>query len=448
MGTRTTADTHAAVRLKSILMLAVLLSITLMLGGCRNTTSSGTRTVSVRDITLGEAVAAAYLTSAGEYDYSKKTGYLALISNDGTYTLAKNAGMQLGRLSWTKDGLFIADAQYDYLIHDTDKADVIDSAKTSPYQDGLIAREDSAAHIAAYNVGFAGDGAYEEDIVITDGSRSNRKRIVTRSYMPQMAACGGNVYGLQTALPDDPDVSERGGVRLISLMDGEHITATTVKVNTNIMTGSSRSTSNIPCRDNTMTFISTQYSDKGISTEPDATPLNHDPNDYIFSDASGAKQYHTIERWNVTNGTRTVIPLTDEQGKPLRYSANSMVGAAYDERSLQDGHFYWASGDGEILDTDVATGRTRIVVSAAVETETGSDDGIDFWQAHPRMVDFQPGHVDIWQRPHIDDDNGDARLMRYDLISGKKVRDIRVQGLVRFMENQDLADTGFAVRPE
>lgn len=448
MSSRTTRSRHAATLLRRTLIIAVLLPATLALSGCRNADAgrTGIRTVAMSDATLDKTVvAAAYLNPTGEYDNSDKTGYLALIRADGSYTLARNAGIQLGRLSWDDDGLFLADAQSDYLLRPGKKTTVTPSSK-APYQDGLIALADGE-HVGAYNVGFTDDGAYKDDIVVTGESNANRKQIVTPSYMPQMASCGNAAYGLQTALPGEPDAPENGGVRLLSLVSGGTITATTVRTNANIMSGNTRGTSNIPCAGSDIVFLSMQYSDNGTPVSASAAQLGHNPNDYLFADPENPStaQYHTLERWNVTDGRRTVVPLTDEQGKPLRHSMNSMVGALYDERSLQDGIMYWVSGDGEVMGSDVATGKTRTIVDASGGAERTGD--LDFWQSNPRMVDFQPGYVDVWQQTGTER-KGDVRLLRYDLKRGKRIREIRVSGINAFMNKHGLTDTGFAGRPQ
>lgn len=110
------------------------------------------------NITLDGVVAAISVNpqTFGQGIENVKEGYVALIKENGSYTVIKTSGMASQELLWTKKGLYFSDRDSDYFIGKKSDGGWMSKRKINgkvPYQNFLVEDREGGA-VAAFDLGF------------------------------------------------------------------------------------------------------------------------------------------------------------------------------------------------------------------------------------------------------------------------------------------------------
>ncbi|GAB3174667.1 hypothetical protein GCM10027059_47230 [Myceligenerans halotolerans] len=366
-------------------------------------------------VRLGDARLAFYLspqyTSLAE---GHDEAFVVLAGADGSTRAIRTTGMDGGRLAWTGEGLFFADAERDYLLDESGL-----SATPSAKPDGQVSlHQVGDAVVGLYNEGFTEDGGYREHVVEhRDGASASRP---VEGAFWTVARCEDAVYGwtraMGPALEEYPAGADGGAPALLTRLwpgDAEVVATAPVAADAPDDTAS-----DAPCADGVVHVLT-------------AVP-------YGEADADGVRPPRTVLRsWDTGSGERTDHELVDTAGEPLGLMVDDMLFAQYDGASVAGGELRWLGADGTVRATELGSGRTRELFAAA-------DPGGDQVVAERRAV-FARDAMFVLEIPR--DPAGDLVLVRHAGDDGAREELLRVAGVAGEL-GVDMVLRGVALPPE
>lgn len=387
-------------RLYFITTVAMIIGLT----GCTPSSppSMANNQVSESDVSLGESIAAFYLSrqSAG-FTGETGDGYVGLLAPSGEVSVLRTSGMDNGQLDWNEAGLVFADTGHDY--HLADSLTKTKSSKTN-FQQAIFAT-DNGGSLGLYNDGFTDEGYVDQ--FVTTSSESAQMREVEGNYSVT-GLCDGNIFG--TAEPSGPYAKEAEQAGHTLMGDFELRSQMLAQLD--------------PGSQQKERVISIQTVDEGSQFSSDA-PCE---NGQLFHLASLVPDSHTrslaLRVWNVDTGDFTQHPITLMPGtEPLVNNDLGYELDGYDSASLRDGRFDWVTIDGRVLSTNIIDGATEEIFTLAA-------DGYD--PENPlRAVEFTQTTVEALT---VDSSAGSASFVVYDRETGQELDRLDVPNISEALE--------------
>ena len=418
----------------------ILLSLVLIASGAGCSRLAASRkTVALDQIDISKVYAAAYLVPQRASATIPENTYVAFIYADGSFRLVKTKGMEYGKVSWTSKGLFFADKDNDYWLAEGQKPKVVPSSKVDT-QDTLGVLQDNITHVGVYNGGFTEDGeGYNEDIVLFDGQKAEKHRFLTDHPVSSISVCGSSVYAYQ--LTDDGVNLSKELIRFSSLIVDNHYHPRMINTHDNILTSDNVVISNPSCTNDSIVFISSQGGNSS-TIKKKHNDLDYDLRRFLTAEDTEGENfsYATIEQWDAKTGNRRVLPLVDEEARPVQFHESQIGYSYYDSHSLHGDQFYWWYGDGGLLRTDVNSGKTVKLNRTHYQK--------DNWSRSCFWASFSDKTVDVWYH-HINEPDR-VTITRQDLDTGKTINTIEVKGLEKIIHgagDSNTIDRSFAVNP-
>ena len=198
-----------------LVSIGMVLSAMVALSGCSVVRDArfSQRTVSLDDVVLDDVVAVVPMSPPYPEDYYDDGGYVAFVKYDGTYDLVKEGSMENPMPLWDENGLFFSDFNSDYIMRSSVAPVVHKSHKRGSNQINKVLKKDGE-YLATYNVGYAQNGEYEFEFVVTNDQGSS---VHTLPYYMHgsLAECGGKIVALSEenyANLNDIDTDEHNNV--------------------------------------------------------------------------------------------------------------------------------------------------------------------------------------------------------------------------------------------
>lgn len=345
--------------------------------------STGEAVIAIR---MGEARSQSGL-SAPIHD-----NWIMLLDAQGKHTAALLEEEKVGELLWTERGISYGSEQWDYLTteHGTrrDKLSGWNSSEVQRYElsDGRII-------VVFYEM----DLAYQVDTIELDGSVTSVSTPGTRGDVGQ---CGDRIlsivdteqlsrmkseafeaYAAQSGNDgNDGEQPEELSV-VIQLNDRDGDTPRLLGV-APMIDGLVSGQREFACEGDVITIPSVQTGD------PRATRVM----------AEGREEgTMVLERWDLSTGQRTIVPVLDEQENPIEVNRDRSI---FHYRGVQVGDEYrFISEGGDAFTVDLTSGRGRYLFSHTMEdssrvlfqvTETGVYALEDRWDDHHVTLSFTP----------------------------------------------------------
>ena len=342
--------------------------------------STGEAVIAIR---MGEARSQSGL-SAPIHD-----NWIMLLDAQGKHTAALLEEEKVGELLWTERGISYGSEQWDYLTteHGTrrDKLSGWNSSEVQRYElsDGRII-------VVFYEM----DLAYQVDTIELDGSVTSVSTPGTRGDVGQ---CGDRILSIvdtkqlwrMKSEAFEAYSAQSGG-------DGEQPEELSVVIQLNdrdgdtprllgvapMIDGLVSGQREFACEGDVITIPSVQTGD------PRATRVM----------AEGREEgTMVLERWDLSTGQRTIVPVIDEQENPIEVNRDRSI---FHYRGVQVGDEYrFISEDGDAFTVDLTSGRGRYLFSHAMEksarmlfqvTETGVYALEDRWDDRRVTLSFTP----------------------------------------------------------
>lgn len=441
------------------------------------------RVVSLEDIDLADVYAVTRIAVDETWNRPREPQFIAFLHTDGSYELVRMEHMYLSAMVWDSDGLFFSDENHDYLMTVRDGAtqvSVVDSPKRADTQLAAWHEGGDEPYAGMFSVGFTDDpasGEYQYQMLVSDGQSSRTVDFTNEFTYTSFAACGTTLYGLDSSAGADGEPRTAYLDRIAS--DGEpdkrRVAEGSGPLEDMFTTGQT-----LPCEDDVIYMIGTQYSDtqptagagaapsgeataQTASTHPTATRTGlaaddggtRTPLGTWREDSGGTAtatgrtpaglamrhprllgwHYPSLESWNVRTGERTVIPLVDEDGSQLDWTEDvAAMDSDTAENLIRDGWMYWMSGMGDLTRTNLSTGVTQVL----------NDDLHDGSGAASLSSQFLPGKAVALK--YAGNSRRTLELAEYSLPDGTATRRIPLDALAGRL--RDLRPQGFAANPQ
>ncbi|WP_394969818.1 hypothetical protein [Scardovia wiggsiae] len=175
------------------------------------------------NITLEGVVAAISVNpqAFGQGIENVKEGYVALIKENGNYTVIRTSGMAAQELLWTKKGLYFSDRDSDYFIGKKSDGGWMSKRKADgkvPYQNFLVEDREGGA-VAAFDLGFT--DKVSNQLKIIPMFSSQKPYTITSRILSAAAFCGPKLVGITAEENNSdkvhPDIEARDYVTLKDL---------------------------------------------------------------------------------------------------------------------------------------------------------------------------------------------------------------------------------------
>lgn len=347
---------------------------------------------SVDELSTGEAVIAIRMGEARSQSGLSAPihdNWIMLLDAQGKHTAALLEEENVGELLWTERGISYGSEQWDYLTteHGTrrDKLSGWNSSEVQRYElsDGRII-------VVSYEM----DLAYQVDTIELDGSVTSVSTPGTRGDVGQcgdrilsivdtkqlwrMKSEAFEVYSAQSG--GDGEQPEELSV-VIQLNDRDGDTPRLLGV-APMIDGLVSGQREFACEGDVITIPSVQTGDSR------ATRVM----------AEGREEgTMVLERWDLSTGQRTIVPVIDEQENPIEVNKDRSI---FHYRGVQVGDEYRFISEGrDAFTVDLTSGRGRYLFSHTMEdssrvlfqvTETGVYALEDRWDDHHVTLSFTP----------------------------------------------------------
>ncbi|MFT3942861.1 MAG: hypothetical protein QM705_03445 [Ancrocorticia sp.] len=386
--------------------ITLTLTMGLLLAGCSNNSVP----IFEKDaVSLSDTVAALRISPqlADMNDSSK--GYVVLVSDDGAARAVEVGPMDVGKLAWTKSGLFFSGPTEEYVLSPKGLKSLTRVGEEQ-YETARFIKPSGDRFIALYNVGF-GNGYYQNRVVT--GNISAIRSWQANGLYSSISQCDDAIVGitdiaetrLSSAMP--PSQTEALMQLYPKPDDEEAALLATIDVDGEYVEGQF----NAPCIDNisyTLSFHS---------------PRRDDP-------SSGVP---VLRSWNISTGHHSEVPLVDEVGNPLKVTSDD-IGTRSD--IITEDTYRWISQSGTMFNTDLKTGVTTQAYKIALSS--------------PEMM----GQTQLVLTPEsifvLDvsaDQSKPMDLSKYDLITGERTSLLTVSSLGAIY-NGDMILRDMALDPE
>ena len=175
------------------------------------------------NITLEGVVAAISVNpqAFGQGIENVKEGYVALIKENGNYTVIRTSGMAAQELLWTKKGLYFSDRDSDYFIGKKSDGGWMSKRKADgkvPYQNFLVEDREGGA-VAAFDLGFT--DKVSNQLKIIPMFSSQKPYTIASRILSAAAFCGPKLVGITAEENNSdkvhPDIESRDYVTLKDL---------------------------------------------------------------------------------------------------------------------------------------------------------------------------------------------------------------------------------------
>ena len=311
---------------------------------------------SVDELSTGEAVIAIRMGEARSQSGLSAPihdNWIMLLDAQGKHTAALLEEENVGELLWTERGISYGSEQWDYLTteHGTrrDKRSGWNSSEVQRYElsDGRII-------VVSYEM----DLAYQVDTIELDGSVTSVSTPGTRGDIGQ---CGDRILSIVDTEQLSRMKSEAfEAYAAQSAGDGEQPEVLSVVIQLNdrdgdtprilgvapMLDGLVSGQREFACEGDTITIPSVQTGDSRAAR--------------VKADG-GETGTMVLERWDLSTGQRTIIPVIDEQGNPIEIDSKRSI---FGYRGIQVGDEYrFISEGGDAFAVDLRSGRGRFLFS-------------------------------------------------------------------------------------
>lgn len=370
----------------AFLMLA--LPIALLAWSC---TSTGHLTSTpISELSTGEAVVAIRMGEARSQSGLSApihNNWVILLDAQGKHRAALITEGEGGELLWTERGISYGSGQWDYLTTENgtrrEKLSGWHSSEVQRYElsDGRI--------IAVY---YEMDLAYQVDTIELDGSITSVSTPGTRGDMGQ---CGDRILSIVDTEQLSRMKSEAfEAYAAQSAGDGEQPEVLSVVIQLNdrdgdtprilgvapMIDGLVSGQREFACEGDVITMPSVQTSDSRV----------------VRVKAEGREEgTMVLERWDLSTGQRTIVPVIDEQGNPIEVNSERSI---FHYQGVQVGNEYRFISEGrDAFSVDLTSGRGRYLFSHPMEnsarmlfqvTETGVYALEDRWDDRRLTLSF------------------------------------------------------------
>ncbi|OKL46883.1 hypothetical protein BSR28_05510 [Boudabousia liubingyangii] len=386
----------------------------LALSACSwGTGAAGQKIASFEKVNLNQVK---YVVEAGTdaSDQRQKRGsVLIFINKDQSVSLLEKADMYGQTFSWNKDSIFFADKDYDY-FWDGEKLEKRAAPKAN-YIDGLVTLEDGRSRVAAYNAGSKDRSDYREEISLADQKASLLG--ITNRPMAITSACGNAAYGISLNRGPEGNAYLALNQLLQNQKPDPKVVAKSSLAGEETLLYSPSS----PCINGQIAFLSVQdFPDDQNSQSASRIPSVEAPivkserplEDYQQEQSDRKHKYvSTLELWDTKTFEHRIIPLTDLQGEPLALESEAVAMAYYSEASADSKELTWLAGTGQIMKTNLETGRTTQVGEGISKSEPG--------QSHWVVADFGYRIITVLDQ---DLENQKLTLYQFDRKTGDQVQ--------------------------
>lgn len=378
---------------------------------------SGPSPSSATSLDLSEAVAAFTLSpQAADVSRGHDASVIGVVRGDGSVQVASMRPMDASNIWWSEDvGLFVSDDSRDYILGPEGAAI---SSKKADFQNGVLQVPGSSTVVAVYNDGFADDGGYVDDLVITQDGRSKRTKL-PGDYTVLSACEGLGVFGFGTVFGEDQPQWEPGKVHARRVdQDG---TESWIDLGTEARLIGQRAA----CENGIVNALVAVPEVKGESVRDRLLILS----------------------WNAKSGKHQLKPLTLEGSRvtTANVSKSAQDGALEtllaDGGSIgPDGWYEWYSDTGKLYATDPDSGETTERFDSGWVTEESDVSAIQFTRDAVAILTH-------------DTDGDTLELVRIDRRTGEELElieipnfvDGEIDGLVA--DSSSLVLRGFALNP-
>ena len=342
--------------------------------------STGEAVIAIR---MGEARSQSGL-SAPIHD-----NWIMLLDAQGKHTAALLEEENVGELLWTERGISYGSEQWDYLTteHGTrrDKLSGWNSSEVQRYElsDGRII-------VVSYEM----DLAYQVDTIELDGSVTSVSTPGTRGDVGQ---CGDRILSIvdtkqlwrMKSEAFEAYSSQSGG-------DGEQPEELSVVIQLNDRDGDTPRLLGVAPMIEGLVSGQREFACEGdVITIPSVQTGDSRATRVM---AEGREEgTMVLERWDLSTGQRTIVPVIDEQENPIEVSRDRSI---FRYRGVQVGDEYrFISEGGDAFTVDLTSGRGRYLFSHTMEdsarvlfqvTETGVYALEDRWDNHRVTLSFTP----------------------------------------------------------
>ena len=315
--------------------------------------------------------------------------WVMLLDAQGKHKAALFEAEEIGELLWAERGISYGSPQWDYLTTENgtrrEKLSGWNSTDVQRYElsDGRII-------VVSYEM----DKAYRVDTIELDGSVMSVSTPGTRGDMGQ---CGDRILSIvdtEQLWRMKSEAFEAYAAQ--SAGDGEQPEVLSVVIQLNdrdgdtprilgvapMLDGLVSGQREFACEGDTITIPSVQTGDSRAARVK----------------ADGREEGPMVlERWDLSTGQRTIIPVLDEQGNPIEVNSERSI---FHYRGVQVGNEYWFISEGrDAFSVDLTSGRGRYLFSHAMEksarmlfqvTETGVYALEDRWDDRRVTLSFTP----------------------------------------------------------
>ena len=347
---------------------------------------------SVDELSTGEAVIAIRMGEARSQSGLSApihNNWVMLLDAQGKHKAALFEAEEIGELLWAERGISYGSPQWDYLTTENgtrrEKLSGWNSTDVQRYElsDGRII-------VVSYEM----DKAYRVDTIELDGSVTSVSTPGTRGDMGQ---CGDRILSIvdtEQLWRMKSEAFEAYAAQ--SAGDGEQPEVLSIVIQLNdrdgdtprilgvapMLDGLVSGQREFACEGDTITIPSVQTGDSRAARVK----------------ADGREEGPMVlERWDLSTGQRTIIPVLDEQGNPIEVNSERSI---FHYRGVQVGNEYRFISEGrDAFSVDLTSGRGRYLFSHAMEksarmlfqvTKTGVYALEDRWDDHHVTLSFTP----------------------------------------------------------
>lgn len=376
---------------------------------------------------------------------------LLVVSKDGSTDVvdAKDNGLFL--VDWHEDALFIADSDMRTWLQ-PGKETV--TQKNSGNLDTIFA----TTSLGNGKLLWGSFDVDSDDVTYSLVNPQDAETTTSKAFVSSFAPCGDTVYGLSIdedygeEIPEPADLESmseeelddyfssvtydsRAELTLHTVVKDDKLNITSIGSHSAVMDTVTSLGFSLSCEGDEAVFLALQGElDGGVynRTQDPSEPLDFNLKDYaVGSKEDGDYGVLTIERWNVKSGERTIVPVTDADGKPFMKVASLLVGSAMGTTSLHDGTLYWVDGLGRLVATDVQTGKSK-ALSDSLQTSSNMDELAQIFTS------FHKDNVSLLVHSEFAPDKD--RIVALEIPSGKVLTNVEVPNLGGLVEAYDMND--------
>lgn len=347
---------------------------------------------SVDELSTGEAVIAIRMGEARSQSGLSAPihdNWIMLLDAQGKHTAALLEEERVGELLWTERGISYGSEQWDYLTteHGTrrDKLSGWNSSEVQRYElsDGRII-------VVSYEM----DLAYQVDTIELDGSVTSVSTPGTRGDVGQ---CGDRILSIvdtkqlwrMKSEAFEAYSAQSGG-------DGEQPEELSVVIQLNDRDGDTPRLLGVAPMIDGLVSGQREFACEGdVITIPSVQTGDSRATRVM---AEGREEgTMVLERWDLSTGQRTIVPVIDEQENPIEVNRDRSI---FHYRGVQVGDEYRFISEGrDAFTVDLTSGRGRYLFSHTMEdssrvlfqvTETGVYALEDRWDDHHVTLSFTP----------------------------------------------------------